>query len=129
MDQANPDQPISAAAGRSARRERSWGVVGGIIGSLFGVGSALIAVYVHGAHWTEAPYPAFFSQRHVLAYDVFLLTGFAAGAGFLVAALLLCRFGRYPRTDAFGALLIGMLLSALSTAILLTRLVAVIRGA
>jgi hypothetical protein len=104
-------------------------VVGGALGALFGIGSALIAVYVQGARWIETPYPAFFSQRHVLAYDVFLLAGLAVGAGFLVAALLLCRFGRYPRTDAFGALLIGTILVALSTAILLTRLVAIIRGA
>jgi hypothetical protein len=60
---------------------------------------------------------------------VFLLAGLTVGAGFLVAALLPCRLGRYPRTDAFGALLIGMLLSALSTIILLTRLLAVARGA
>jgi hypothetical protein len=105
MDRANPDQAITTAPGRSARRARRWGVVGGVLGSLFGIGSALIAVYVHGAQWAEAPYPAFFSRRHVLAYDVFLLFGLAVGAGFLVAALLLCRFGRYPRTDAFGALL------------------------
>jgi uncharacterized membrane protein YfcA len=129
MDPANPDQPISTTAGRSASRERRWGIVGGILGSLFGVGSALIAVYVQGARWTETPYPVFFAQRHVLAYDMFLLAGFAVGTGFLVAALLLCRFGRYPRTDAFGALLIGMILSALSTTILLTRLLAIVRGA
>jgi hypothetical protein len=103
MDRANPDQAISTAAGRSARRARRWGVVGGVLGSLFGIGSALIAVYVHGAQWAEAPYPAFFSQRHVLAYDVFLLFGLAVGAGFLVAALLLCRFGRYPRGATVSA--------------------------
>jgi hypothetical protein len=105
-------------------------VVGGVLGSLFGVGSALIAVHVHGARWVEAPYPVFFSQRHVLAYDVFLLAGLAVGAGFFwPLRCCFCRFGRYPRTDAFGALLIGMILSALSTAILLTRLVAIVRGA
>jgi hypothetical protein len=129
MDPAGTDQPIGTAAGRSARRERRWGVVGGVLGSLFGVGSALLAVYVQGARWSETPYPAFFAQRHVLAYDVFLLAGLAIGAGFLVGALWLCRLGRYPRTDAFAALLIGMILAALSTVILLTRLVAIVRGA
>jgi hypothetical protein len=129
MDRANPDQPISTTAGRSARRERRWGVAGGVLGSLFGLGSALIAVYVEGARWTEAPYPAFFSQRHVLTYDVFLMAGLTVGAGFLVAALMLCRLGRYPRTDAFGALLIGTILVVLGAAILLTRLFAIIRDA
>ena len=122
------DQPISPEAGRSGTRERLWGLIGGALGALFGGGSALIAVYVEGAGWTESPYPAFFAKRQLLTYDLYLLAWLVVGMGFLGAALFLGRRGAYPRTDAVGATLIGMILSALSAAILFTRLCVVIRG-
>ena len=54
MGQGNLDQPIiSADAGRSGIRERIWGLVGGILGRLFGGGAALIAVYIEGASTTR----------------------------------------------------------------------------
>ncbi len=123
-----PDEPIPPEAGRNASRERIWGVVGGILGSLLGGGSALIAVYIEGASWAETPYPAFFARRRLLTYDLYLLTWLALGLGLLVAALAFSRRGRYPRTDAFGAGLIGLIVFALSTAILFTRLVIMVRG-
>ena len=124
----NRDQPIGIEAGRSPARERLWGIIGGIVGSVFGVASAVIAVYVEGASWFEKPYPAFFSQRRLLAYDLFLIAGFCAGAGFTLIGLVLCRVGRYPRSDGFGALLVGAILGILSATILVTRLVVIIRG-
>src|SRR5512143_2827919 len=124
----NSDRPITGTAGRSLLRERRWGIIGGLVGTFFGVGSALIAVYVEGASWAESPYPAFFSRRQLLPYDGFLLCGLAVGFGFLVTALLLCRWGRYPRSDATGALLIGLILSALGATLMLTRLLAIIRA-
>jgi hypothetical protein len=60
---AQPDHPVGIAPGCSASRERRWGGMGGVLGSFFGLGSALIAVYIQGARWTETPYPAFFAQR------------------------------------------------------------------
>jgi uncharacterized membrane protein YfcA len=128
LREANRDRPIDVEAGRSPARERLWGIIGGIVASLFGVGSAVIAVYVEGASWFERPYPAFFSQRRLLVYDLFLVAGFCAGAGFTVVGLVLCRLGRYPRSDAFGALLVGAILGIVSASILVTRLVVVIRG-
>lgn len=95
-----------------------WGLIGGILGAAFGAGSALIAVYIEGASWTETPYPAFFAKRKLLT----------VGMGFLVAALLLCRRSRYPCTDGFGALLLGTILSALASASAFIRLIVVLRG-
>ena len=122
------DRPAGPEAGLSARRERMWGVLGGAVGAAFGVGAALIAVYVEGAPWTSSsPYPAFFSVRRLLAFDIFLLCGVLAGLIFSITALLLARFGPYPRTDGFGALL-GAILSTLGGTILFVRLVALIHG-
>ena len=52
----------------------------------------------------------------------------AGRSGTRERALFFGRRGAYPRTDAVGATLIGMILSALSVAILFTRLFAIIRG-
>jgi hypothetical protein len=42
---------VAREAGTSPARERRWGVIGGILGGLYGLGSALIAVFVEGASW------------------------------------------------------------------------------
>jgi hypothetical protein len=47
--------------------------------------------------------------------------------GHVFPALALARLSRYPRTDASGALVVGLVLSLTSGAILLTRLLAVAR--
>jgi hypothetical protein len=104
-------------------------VIGATLGALYGLGAALIAVYVEGAPWwSPGLYPAFFTTRRVLTFDLFLGSALAMGVGFLVAALALARRSRYPRTDVSGALVVGLVLSLTSGAILLARLVAVARG-
>ncbi len=120
---------LGREAGTSPARERRWGAIGGTIGALYGVGAALIAVYVEGAPWWSAgPYPAFFATPRLLVFDVYLCSALVTGVGFLVAALALARLSRYPRTDASGALVVGMVLGLTSGAILFARLVAVVRG-
>lgn len=120
---------IGREAGTSPARERRWGLIGGTVGSLYGVGSGLIAIFVEGAPWwPTGTYPAFFATPRLLVFDVYLVSALATGVGFLVAALVLARVSRYPRTDASGALLTGLVLALTSGAILFTRLLAVIRG-
>ncbi len=129
MNGVMEDRPAEPGIGLHPRRERVWGVVGGVVGAAFGVGSALIAVYVEGAPWSSSsPYPAFFSARRLLAFDVYLLFGLLVGLAFSTAGFLFTRFGRYPRTDGYGATLLGAILSALGGTILFARLVAVVRG-
>lgn len=123
------DSPAERTSGLSPRRERIWGIVGGVAGTAFGVGSALIAVYLQGASWTEAgPYPGFFRTAGLAPYDLFLALGGAVGLGFLAAALWFSRAGRYPRTDSFGAGLIGAILLALVSSMLFLRLFAIGSG-
>ena len=122
-------QELGREAGTSPARERRWGVIGGTLGALYGVGTALIAVYVEGAPWWSAgPYPAFFATPRLLVFDVYLCSALVMGVAFLVAALALARLSRYPRTDASGALIVGLILTLTSGTILLTRLLAVVRG-
>jgi hypothetical protein len=123
------DSPAERTSGLSPRRERIWGIVGGAVGTAFGVGSALTAVYLQGASWTEAgPYPGFFRTAGLAPYDLFLAGGAVAGLGFLAAALWFSRAGRYPRTDAFGAGLIGAILLALVSSLFFLRLFAMGSG-
>ena len=120
---------IGREAGTSPARERRWGVIGGTLGALYGLGSALIAVYVEGAPWwSSGSYPAFFATPRLLVFDLYLASALATGVAFLIAALVLARVSRYPRTDAGGALIVGLVLGLTSGAILLARLLAVIRG-
>ena len=108
------------------RRERRWGLLGGLIGAMFGIGSALIAVYVEGASWSSStPYPHFFANQRLLTYDYFLVSALLVGALFQISALWAARTGRYPRTDAFGGSLVGMILMLLAGVLLFTRLVAI----
>jgi hypothetical protein len=93
------------------------------------VGAAAIAIGVEGAPWwPTGTYPPFFATRRLLAFDLYMGAALATGVGFLVAALVLARVSRYPRTDVSGALLTGLILALASGAILLTRLLAVVRG-
>jgi hypothetical protein len=104
-------------------------LIGGTLGAVYGIGAALIAVYVEGAPWrSSGPYPAFFATPRLLVFDVYMAIALITGVGFLIAALVLLRVGRYPRTDASGGLVVGLVLGLSSGAILLTRLLAVIRG-
>ena len=123
--------PVAPGVGVSAKRDRMWGLLGGVLGVAVGVGSAAIAVFVEGADlWaSSAPYPPFFAKRQLLAYDVFLAFVMFVGVAIAVTGILLTRRGSYPRTDALGALLASAVLTALGGALLFTRLIAVIRGA
>lgn len=114
----------------AAQRERIWGLAGGAIGATFGIGSALIAMLVEGAPATPSGfYPQFFTSPRLLAFDAFLLLTLIVGLAFMGLALIFARVGRYPRTDCFGAGLLGTILSALGGLLIFVRLVAVIRGA
>ena len=50
------------------------------------------------------------------------------GALFAIAAIVLAKRSRFPRTDAAGAAIGGLVLMLLGASLLFTRLVAVIRG-
>jgi hypothetical protein len=123
------DREVGREAGTSPARERRWGAIGGTLGGLYGTGAALIAVLVEGAPWwPTGTYPPFFTTPRFLAFDAYMVTALVTGVGFLVAALVLARVSCYPRTDASGALTLGLVLGLTSGAILLTRLLAVIRA-
>ena len=121
------DRSVERGAGVSMRRERQWGLFGGLVGAVFGLASALIAVYVEGASWwsPSAPYPRFFAHHRLLTYDYFLASALIVGALFQIGALWTARTGRYPRTDTFGGTLVGMILMLLAGVLLFTRLVAI----
>jgi hypothetical protein len=120
---------VAREAGTSPARERHRGVIGGAVGAIYGLGSAVIVVYIEGASWwSRGPYPAFFATRRLLAFDLYLGSALVTGVGFLVAALALARVSRYPRTDASGALVLGLVLGLTSGAIPFARLLAVVRG-
>jgi ABC-type Mn2+/Zn2+ transport system permease subunit len=106
-----------------------WGWIGGALGVAVGLGSAAIAIFVEGANaYQSSPYPPFFTKRQILAYDAFLGVVVVVGAAFGIAAMVLARRSRFPRTDALGAALAGTILMVLGSALLFTRLVAVVRG-
>ena len=130
MQHGSPsERPIAAADGLSGRRERMWGWAAAALGVAVGVGSAAIGILVEGANaFRSSPYPPFFASRRILAYDVFLGVVVVVGAAFGVAAIVLARRSRFPRTDAMGAALSGTVLMVLGSALLFTRLIAVVRG-
>jgi hypothetical protein len=122
------ETPIGLGEGVSSRRDRMWGLIGGILGAAVGVGSAAIAIFVEGANaYQSSPYP-FFAKRQLLAYDVFLAGMIGVGAALAIGAIVLARRSRFPRTDAMGGALAGTILMLLGSALVFTRLVAVIRG-
>ena len=119
--------PLSRDAGRSPERERKWGLAGGLAGSLAGIGGAVIAIGIDGASfWQAGPYPKIFEKPELLAMDVYLLLMLLAGAGFSTAAAVSARRSPYPRTDAFGGALLGVILSTLAGVILFVRLTALL---
>lgn len=121
--------PVPVDAGLSRKRDRMWGLLGGVLGATVGVGSAAIAVFVEGADLlSSGPYPAFFAKRQLLVYDIFLLFVIFLGAVFAVTGVVLARRSRFPRTDTLGPLIASGVFMILGGALLFTRLVAVIRG-
>ena len=123
------ERPVERSTGLSPAGERRWGLIGGFGGALAGSLCALVAVYVDGASWFESgPYPAVFREPRLLALDVCLLALIVLGLGFSVAALVAARTSPFPRTEAYGAGLVGTLLSVLGGVILFTRLVALTGG-
>jgi hypothetical protein len=122
-------QELGPDAGTSPDRERRWGAIGGTLGSLYGAGAALIAIFVEGAPWRPTgAYPPFFATPRLLVFDVYMIAALMTGLGFLVSALVFARRGRYPRTDTSGALVLGLVLGLTSGAILFARLAAVARA-
>ena len=52
------NQPVKRSQGVSSERERRWGVIGEISGSLVGGGAALIGVFIDGMPWyIRTPFP------------------------------------------------------------------------
>ena len=123
------DQPLAIQSGMNLRRERMWGILGGTLGALVGLGLALEAVYVEGSGWySGASYPPFFATPRVLLYDFCLLSLLLVGTAFSASGIFFARFGRYPRTDACGASILGLVLTTLGGVILFLRLYAVVHG-
>ena len=123
------ETPVTTTDGLSGRRDRMWGLIGGALGVAVGLGSAAIAIFVEGANaYQSSPYPPFFTKRQILAYDAFLGVVVVVGAAFGIGAMVLARRSRFPRTDAPGAALAGTILMLLGSALLFTRLIAVVRG-
>jgi hypothetical protein len=125
------DSPAEPGVGLSPRRERRWGWIGGAVGALVGVGGFLIAVVVQNeaiADLAGSPYPPLFERREMMALDYWFVAVLLAGLGFLAASLVAIRSGRYPRTDGFGAALVGSILCALGGFVFFLRLVAVLES-
>lgn len=123
------NQSLEPNAGVSADRERHWGRIGGAVGAGFGVGSAAVAVGIDGASFYESgPYPEVFERADLLALDAHLLVALAVGAGFTVAGAVYARRSPFPRSDAFGASLVGGLLTTLAGLILFIRLYALVHA-
>jgi hypothetical protein len=125
------DVPSERDAGRNAPRERRWGIIGGLTGSAFGALAFVVAVQFDHAPLADligSPYPPFLEARRVLSFDWFLLAGLTVGFGFLVYGVVALHSGRYPRSDGYGSVLTGAILTALSGAILFTRLWAVLHA-
>ena len=122
------EEPALRSVGVSGARERLWGVVGGLVGSAVGVGSFLVAWLVDRAPWKElsgAPYPPFLAAHRTIALDYYLLGLVLLGMGFLAYALIGLRLGRFPRSDGYGATLIGAILCVLGGVVLFVRVFAI----
>jgi hypothetical protein len=125
------DVPIGRAAGVSPRRERLWGLAGGVIGSLVGVGALLVTLLVQDIRFRElwgSPYPPLFTRRSMIPLDYYFLGLVALGLLFLEGGVVALRFSKYPRTDGMGAALLGTVLCALGGVVLFLRLWAVLHG-
>ena len=125
------DVPIGQLAGVSLRRERMWGIVGGIIGALVGAGGLVVVFFVRDVPLRDllgAPYPPVFTRRAMISLDYYFVGLVALGLVFLELGIVALRKSRYPRTDAAGAALVGTVLCALGGVVLFTRLWAVVHG-
>jgi hypothetical protein len=125
------DVPVGQLAGVSGRRERFWGWVGGVIGSLVGVGGVLVVFLVQETPLRElwgAPYPPVFTRRTMIALDYYFVGLVALGLVFLEGGILALRKSKFPRTDGAGAALLGTVLCALGGIVLFVRLWAVVHG-
>jgi len=122
------ENPVDKTAGLSPSRERRWGIMGGTVGPIVGIGSALVAVGIDGVPWySSGPYPLVFTEHRLLALDVYMMVVFLAGLGFATAGAIYSRRSPYPRSDAFGAGLLGTILMGISGLIFFTRVLALIR--
>jgi hypothetical protein len=131
MNGVEGNLPVEPAAGTSWERERHWGLIGGLVGAAVGIGGLVVAWLVQGEAWgdlTGSPYPPVPEKQELQLIDFYFLGVLVVGAGFLVRALIALRVGRYPRSDGFGATLIGLILCALGGTILFVRLIAVLAG-
>ena len=120
-------RPLEPTAGMSGTREHLWGLVGGLVGSVAGVGSFLVAWFVDRAPLRElmgAPYPPFLATRGMIGLDYYFLGMVGVGLASLVGALASVRRGHFPRSDSFGAMLIGTLLCTLGGLVFFIRLFA-----
>jgi hypothetical protein len=121
------DVPVERSAGVSASAERKWGLIGGLAGTAVGVGSAIIAVGIDGAPFYETGiFPSIFRKKEVLSIDIYFLAVLLAGAAFSAAALVLARRSPYPRSEAYGAGLLGLILSSIAGLVLFLRLMALL---
>ena len=121
------DRPVDRDAGVSASRERKWGLIGGLAGTVVGVGSAAVAVGIDGASFYETGlYPRIFQRQEILAMDLYMLAVLIAGASFSAAALVFARTSPFPRTECYGAGLMGLILSLLAGVLLFIRLMALL---
>jgi hypothetical protein len=94
---------VDRDGGVSPAGERRWGQIGGLVGAVYGVGAAVIAVFVEGRRGGRpAGIRRSFATPRLLVFDAYQITALVVGVGFLVAALALARLSRYPRTDAGG---------------------------
>jgi len=125
------DVPVGQAAGVSGGRERLWGVVGGLVGVLVGVGGLLIPWLLVGTPLSDlvgVPYPPIFTRRTVTVLDYYFLGLIGLGLIFLEGAIVALRRSKYPRTDGTGPALLGTVLCALGGVVLFMRLWIVVHG-
>ena len=124
------ERKIPLREGRNRLHEKYWGWIGGIVGALAGISSAIIAVCFDGASWIEktSPYPQVFTQHNIINYDLFLIILLIVGVGFSVVGLYCAKRSYFPRTNAFGANLIGLILMSLAGSMLFLRVIALIQS-
>jgi hypothetical protein len=122
------ENPVDITAGLSPSRERRWGLIGGTVGSLVGVGAGLIGFAIDGVPWySSGPYPDVFTEHRLLALDVYMIVVFLTGLAFSTAGAIYSRRSRFPRTDAFGAGLLGTILMGISGLMFFTRVIALLQ--